>query len=124
MQNTGRVRVGRVYDQRTPDDGVRVLVDRIWPRGLSKDKADLDEWCKNVAPSTVLRKWYAHDPDKFADFGRRYRAELTDPMRADALTHLRELAKDHPVTLLTATKHAEISEAVVLADLLGERDAG
>ncbi|MBN9098607.1 MULTISPECIES: DUF488 family protein [unclassified Pseudonocardia] len=120
MPNTGQVKVGRVYEQRTPDDGVRVLVDRIWPRGLSKDKADLDEWCKHIAPSTVLRKWYGHDPALFAEFGRRYRAELTDPLRAEALAHLRELATDQPVTLLTATKNAEISEAVVLAELLDE----
>lgn len=124
MPNTCQVRVGRVYEPRTPDDGARVLVDRIWPRGLSKDKADLDEWCKDIAPSTVLRKWYGHDPGRFAEFGRRYRGELTDPLRAEALAHLRELAKDRPVTLLTATKHAEISEAVVLADLLGESGAG
>jgi uncharacterized protein YeaO (DUF488 family) len=124
MQNTCQVRFGRVYEQRTPDDGVRVLVDRIWPRGLSKDKADLDEWCKHIAPSTVLRKWYGHDPDRFAEFGRRYRGELTDPLRAEALAHLRGLAKDQPVTLLSATKHAEISEAIVLADLLGESEPG
>ncbi len=124
MPKTYKVRVGRVYEQRSPDDGVRVLVDRIWPRGLSKDNADLDEWCKHVAPSTVLRKWFAHDPDRFAEFGRRYRGELTDPLRAGALTHLRDLARDQPVTLLTATKHAEISEAVVLADLLGESEPG
>jgi uncharacterized protein YeaO (DUF488 family) len=124
MPNTCPVRVGRVYEQRTPEDGVRVLVDRIWPRGLSKDKADLDEWCKHIAPSTALRTWYDHDPDRFAEFGRRYRDELTDPLRAEALAHLRELAEERPVTLLTATKHAEISEAAVLADLLGERDTG
>jgi uncharacterized protein YeaO (DUF488 family) len=113
-----------VYEPREPGGGVRVLVDRIWPRGLSKDKADLDEWCKHIAPSTVLRKWYGHDPDRFAEFGRRYRDELTDPQRAEALDHLRELAEAGPVTLLTATKHAEISEAVVLADLLGAGDTG
>ncbi|MGH3781583.1 MAG: DUF488 domain-containing protein [Pseudonocardiaceae bacterium] len=119
MTRQSRVQVGRVYDERTPEDGARVLVDRIWPRGLTKDKADLDEWCKQVAPSTALRKWYGHDPDRFEEFGRRYRTELGDPERAEALQHLRELAQQRTLTLLTAARHSEISEAVVLADLLG-----
>jgi uncharacterized protein YeaO (DUF488 family) len=88
------------------------------PRGLTKDKAQLDEWCKQIAPSTALRKWYGHDPARFEEFARRYRAELEEPERAEALQHLRELAKKQTLTLLTATKHAEISEAVVLADLV------
>ena len=112
------VRVRRVYEDPEPGDGARVLVDRIWPRGLTKARAALDEWCKDVAPSGELRKWYAHDPDRFADFGRRYQAELADPQRAAALAHLRELADDGPVTLLTATRQPEISEAAVLARLL------
>ncbi len=119
MQNTGQVRVGRVYEQRTPDDGFRVLVDRIWPRGLTKIKAELREWCKQVAPSTELRKWYSHDPDRFAEFTRRYQAELTEPERSVALAHLRELAATERLTLLTATKQPEISEARVLAEMLG-----
>ena len=91
---------------------------RIWPRGLTKAKAALDEWCKEVAPSTQLRKWYSHDPERFEEFGCRYQAELKDPERAEALAHLRELAKGRPLTLLTATKQPEISEAAVLAELL------
>jgi uncharacterized protein YeaO (DUF488 family) len=113
------VRVRRVYEEPEPEGGTRVLVDRIWPRGLTKDKARLDEWCRQVAPSTELRKWYSHDPERFEEFGRRYRKELKDAERAHALKHLRELAKGGPLTLLTATKHAEISEAAVLADLVG-----
>jgi uncharacterized protein YeaO (DUF488 family) len=113
-----KVRVRRAYDRPEQADGTRVLVDRIWPRGLSKDKAALDEWCKNIAPSTELRKWYGHDPDRFADFSRRYQAELKDPERAEALAHLRTLVNGRGLTLLTATKQAEISEAAVLADLL------
>jgi uncharacterized protein YeaO (DUF488 family) len=113
-----KVRVRRVYDQPERADGARVLVDRIWPRGLSKDKAALDEWCKNIAPSTELRKWYGHDPDRFTDFSRRYQAELTDPERAEALAHLRTLVNGRGLTLLTATREPEISEAAVLADLL------
>ena len=83
------VRVRRVYEEPEEQDGARVLVDRIWPRGLSKEKAHLDEWCKDVAPSTELRTWYGHDPARFEEFGRRYRAELKDSERATALKHLR-----------------------------------
>jgi uncharacterized protein YeaO (DUF488 family) len=107
-----------VYDDPEPGDGTRVLVDRIWPRGLTKAKAALDEWCKNVAPSDELRKWYSHDPDRFEEFGRRYQLELQDPPRAEALAHLRGLARDRQLTLLTATRQPEISEAAVLAGLL------
>ena len=78
------VRVRRVYDEPEPDDGTRVLVDRIWPRGLTKDKARLDQWSKQVAPSTELRKWYSHDPERFEEFDRRYREELKDAERAQA----------------------------------------
>jgi uncharacterized protein YeaO (DUF488 family) len=112
------VRVRRIYDEPTRHDGTRVLVDRIWPRGMSKDRARLDEWCKQIAPSTGLRTWYAHDPQRFAEFSRRYRAELAEPERAAALDHLRSLAATGALTLLTATKQAEISEAAVLADLV------
>jgi uncharacterized protein YeaO (DUF488 family) len=115
---SGMVQVRRVYDEPQRSDGVRVLVDRIWPRGVTKARAALDEWCKDIAPSAELRKWYGHDPDKFEEFGRRYRAELTDPERAEALAHLRSLATDRPLTLLTATKNPAISEAAVLARLV------
>ena len=118
MASKREVRVRRAYDEPTGEDGARVLVNRIWPRGLSKEKADLDEWCKAVAPLTVLRKWYGHAPECFEEFGRRYRAELEEPERAEALQHLHDLARHGTLTLLTATKHADISEAVVLADLL------
>ncbi len=91
---------------------------RIWPRGMTREKASLDEWCKQIAPSTVLRKWYSHDPERFEEFTRRYREELTEPERAEALAHLRGLAKTRTLTLLTASKAADISEATVLAGLL------
>ena len=113
-----KVQVRRIYEKPTPGDGTRVLVDRIWPRGLTKAKAALDEWCKEVAPSTELRKWYSHDRERFEEFGRRYRAELKEPERADAMAHLRKLAKGRPLSLLTATRQPEISEAAVLAELL------
>lgn len=118
MTANHKVQVRRAYEEPVRGDGTRVLVDRIWPRGLTKAKAGLDEWCKQVAPSTQLRKWYHHDPDRFEEFGRRYRSELDDPERAQALAHLRELAKGRTLTLLTATKQPEISEAEVLAELL------
>jgi len=114
----GNVRVRRVYEDPDRDDGVRVLVDRIWPRGMTKARAALDEWCKDVAPSHELRTWYGHQPDRFEEFARRYRLELEDPPRAAALAHLRDLARDRPVTLLTATREPAISEAAVLASLL------
>jgi uncharacterized protein YeaO (DUF488 family) len=117
---TRNIRVRRVYEQPEPDDGTRVLVDRLWPRGLAKARAALDLWCKDVAPSGELRTWYGHDPERFKEFARRYRLELDDAQRASALAHLRELAKDRPLTLLTATRQPEISEAAVLATLLGE----
>jgi len=113
-----KVQVRRIYEEPARGDGTRVLVDRIWPRGLTKAKAAHDEWCKEVAPSTELRKWYGHDPERFEEFGRRYQAELKEPERAGALAHLRELPKRRQVTLLTATRQPEISEAAVLAELL------
>ena len=114
------VRVRRVYEEAEEDDGVRVLVDRIWPRGMTKAKAALDEWCKHVAPSTELRKWYSHDPAKFTEFTKRYQAELKDAERGEALRHLRELATDQRLTLLTGTTEPDISEAAVLADILNK----
>jgi uncharacterized protein YeaO (DUF488 family) len=118
MTSKRDVRVRRAYDEPAGGDGARVLVDRIWPRGLSKEKAGFDEWCKTVAPSTALRKWYGHAPERFAEFGRRYQAELEEPEHAQALAHLRDLASRGTLTLITATKHADISEAAVLAGLL------
>jgi uncharacterized protein YeaO (DUF488 family) len=112
------VRARRVYEQAEPSDGRRVLVDRLWPRGLSKEKAHLDEWLKAVAPSDELRRWYGHQPARFAEFKRRYQTELTEPERAEALRHLHDEARSGPVTLLTATKDLEHSEAEVLVQLL------
>ena len=119
MSKRRNVNVRRIYDPALPEDGTRVLVDRIWPRGVSKARAQLDEWCKDIAPSTELRKWYGHDPALFEEFARRYRGELSEPVRAAALAHLHDLAKKRTLTLLTATKNAEVSEAALLADLVG-----
>jgi uncharacterized protein YeaO (DUF488 family) len=118
VPNTADVQVRRVYEPAESEDGARVLVDRLWPRGMNKDDAQLDEWCKQVAPSTELRKWYSHDPAKFDEFARRYRAELEESEQAEAVRHLRGLAVERRLTLLTGTRDATISEAAVLADLL------
>ena len=112
------VRVSRVYDEPGAEDGRRVLVDRVWPRGLSRERARIDEWCKQVAPSTQLRQWYDHDPERYPEFSRRYLAELDDPERAAALLRLRAFTREGTLTLLTATKRSEISQAAVLAELL------
>ena len=112
------VRVRRVYEKASAADGARVLVDRVWPRGLRKDAARLDEWVKDVAPSTELRKWYGHDPEKFGEFSRRYLEELTGSEQRAALGRLRALADAGPLTLLTATRDVEHSQAAVLARLL------
>ena len=115
-----QVKVRRVYDEPAPADGARVLVDRVWPRGMRKEAARLDEWAKDVAPSAELRTWYQHDPAKFDEFRMRYLAELAAPGAREALVRLRDLAADQPVTLLTATKNLDLSQAAVLAELLRE----
>jgi uncharacterized protein YeaO (DUF488 family) len=114
------VRVARAYDEPGPDDGARVLVDRLWPRGLAKATAALDEWCRLVAPSDELRRWYGHDPNLFGQFVDRYRAELADPERAAALAALRDLSRRRTITLLTATKMLDVSHASVLAQVIPE----
>ncbi|MFP5070756.1 DUF488 domain-containing protein [Pseudonocardia nantongensis] len=111
------VQVRRIYDPAEKGDGTRVLVDRVWPRGVRKQDARYDEWVKDVAPSTELRKWYGHDPDRFDEFRRRYRDELDG---SSALDRLRSLANDGDLTLLTASKSPEISQAEVLCELLRE----
>jgi uncharacterized protein YeaO (DUF488 family) len=112
------IRVRRVYDAPSPADGARVLVDRVWPRGLRKDAAHLTEWAKDAAPSTELRKWYGHDPEKFTEFRRRYLDELSGRVQRAELDQLRALAATGPVTLLTATRDVDISQATVLAQVL------
>lgn len=115
------VALKRVYETPSAGDGIRVLVERLWPRGLSKERAHVDVWLKAIAPSAELRKWYSHDPAKFDEFRRRYEAELASEPAHAALLELRELvARDH-ATLVFATHDAELSNAAVLRDLL--RDA-
>jgi uncharacterized protein YeaO (DUF488 family) len=118
MPATPDVRLRRIYDPPAAEDGIRVLVDRRWPRGVSKARAELDEWCTAVAPSDALRRWYGHRPERFEEFEERYRDELREPDRASALRHLQVMAAHDRLTLLTATKSVEISQAAVLANLL------
>jgi uncharacterized protein YeaO (DUF488 family) len=112
------VRLRRVYESPEPEDGVRVLVDRLWPRGLSKEAARIDEWPKALTPSNELRKWYHAGEGSHEEFARRYEAELATPEAAELLDHVRELAAKGEVTLLTAVKAPEESHAAVLARLL------
>ena len=116
---SGHVSYRRVYDEVSPSDGARVLVDHVWPRGIGKDALDLTKWLRDVAPSTELRQWYSHEPEKFAEFRRRYLAELKSPKRRVAVEH-REIARKGDLVLLTATRDVAQSQAAVLARWLDE----
>lgn len=116
MTGTGPpTRITRVYDDpgRRPDE-YRVLVDRLWPRGRSAEQVDFDEWAKDLAPSSGLRRWYGHDPDRFDEFARRYRAELDEPPAAAAMARLAGAAAGRPLVLMTATRDVARSGAAVL----------
>ncbi|MFF5262857.1 DUF488 domain-containing protein [Actinomadura viridis] len=115
---TERITYHRVYEETGPREGRRVLVDRVWPRGMRKEDAHLDEWLRDIAPSTELRRWYGHDPDRFDEFRRRYLAELGDPGHAPAAERLREMAAHERLALLTATRDVDHSQAAVLAEWL------
>ena len=104
-------RIKRIYDKPTPADGLRVLVDRLWPRGMKKSAAHLDAWMKDVAPSEDLRKWFGHRPERFAEFHRRYQKELAEN---PALAPLKKLGRGKPVTLLYSAKDPNFNQAVVL----------
>lgn len=113
------MRSARVYDEVSDEDGTRILVDRVWPRGIRKDDPRVGHWLKEVAPSTELRKWYGHDPEKKTEFAERYRAELKQDPAAGALEELRELAGRGEVTLVTATKDLKLSQVPVLLQVVG-----
>lgn len=112
------VSIRRVYDDSDPEDGFRVLVDRLWPRGLSKKRAQFDEWLKDVAPTTELRRWFHHEPERFDEFVTRYRAELEVNPAVDVL---RALVAEHPtVTLLYSAHDTQNNQAVALRDFLAD----
>jgi uncharacterized protein YeaO (DUF488 family) len=111
------VRVKRIYDPPATDDGYRVLIDHIWPRGVSRGRARLDTWARELAPSGDLRRWFAHDPAKFAEFRARYRDELTG---SEVLRDLAGRAQTRPLTILYAARDQEHNNAVVVAELLRE----
>ena len=110
------IQLKRVYEEPSPQDGARVLVDRLWPRGLTKQRAAVELWMKDLAPSTELRKWFAHDADKWKQFQTRYRKELTE--KKDLLKQLRQMSRGQTVTLLYGARDEEHNEAVVLKKIL------
>jgi uncharacterized protein YeaO (DUF488 family) len=112
----GEVRIKRIYETPEAADGYRALVDRLWPRGISRQRAALDTWLVELAPSTQLRLWFAHDPKRWSEFRRRYRAELRSQRRA--LESLRERARGQRVTLLYGSREPRINHAVVLREVL------
>lgn len=116
------VALKRVYDEPASSDGARVLVERLWPRGLSKARAHIDLWLKEVAPSHELRTWFGHDPEKFVEFRRRYEAELASGAGQSALSTLRDLLREGPLTLVFAAHDVEHTNAVVLRDLITRND--
>jgi uncharacterized protein YeaO (DUF488 family) len=110
------IKIRRVYEEPSPDDGTRILVDRLWPRGLKKEAAAVDHWFKDVAPSNELRKWFGHDASRWDEFRRRYAAELHE--HRDELAQIRELARHGPVTLVYAARDEAHNNAVVLRSVL------
>jgi uncharacterized protein YeaO (DUF488 family) len=110
------IRIKRAYEAPSARDGARVLVDRLWPRGLRKADADIDRWSKEVAPSTELRRWFGHDPGRWREFRRRYRAELKS--RTDVVQELRAMAREHPITLVYAAHDELHNHAIVLREVL------
>lgn len=115
-----RIELRRIYDEPEKGEGTRVLVDRVWPRGISKDEADLDHWFKELAPSTELRRWFGHDPKLWAAFKQKYRKELKGEDKREKLEELAELAASGPVTLLFGARDTEHNQAVVLGEILDE----
>ena len=115
------IRTKRVYDPPSEDDGLRVLVDRLWPRGLSRERAHLDQWLRELAPSTPLRKWFGHDPTRWDEFTALYHTELRDPAVSDGLDELASAAWSGSVTLLFAAKNEAHNNAVALKAFLESR---
>lgn len=110
------VQVKRIYEEASPEDGFRMLVDRIWPRGISKEIAKLDEWNKEIAPSTELRKWFDHKEERFEEFKKLYKEELEG--KKENLNRMKEIARKGNLTLLYAAKNTEMNQAVILRDMI------
>lgn len=110
------IKIKRVYEDKSKNDGYRVFIDRLWPRGVSKEDAHFDEWLKDLAPSTDLRKWFDHTPDRFDEFRKRYKKELED--HKEELDKLRNKAKTQKITLLFAAKDTAMNNAVVVKEVL------
>jgi len=110
------VKIKRVYDPVSPADGKRILVDRLWPRGIKKEDAAIEEWLKDIAPSTELRKWYSHDPAKWGEFKKRYKIELKD--KIGIVDRLRQESKKRTITLLFSAKGTELNNAVALKEFI------
>lgn len=117
------VRLQRAYDEPGLDDGHRVLVDRVWPRGRTREELRLDAWARNLGPSTQLRKWFGHDPARWSEFQARYHEELAEPDKAQALDELAAEARRGPVTLVFGARDREHNQARVIADELERRAA-
>jgi uncharacterized protein YeaO (DUF488 family) len=115
-RRTSSIAIKRAYDKPSPQDGVRILIDRLWPRGLSKLKLKIDAWPRELTPSTDLRKWYGHEPARFAEFRRRYRTELAE--RAKELGALRAMVRGRAATLITATREVDLSHAAVVREIM------
>jgi uncharacterized protein YeaO (DUF488 family) len=115
-QGAMSIQVKRAYESPAPGDGFRVLVDRLWPRGVSKEKLELDEWCQEIAPSDALRKWFGHDPEKWDEFKERYFAELDE--QRDQVLGLLQHADPGPLTLVYGAKDEEHNNAVALREYL------
>jgi uncharacterized protein YeaO (DUF488 family) len=119
---THPILVKRIYDTPSPEDGVRILVDRFWPRGISKERAAVDEWMKDIAPSADLCKWFGHQPERFDEFCARYEQELEeDPIRLELVERIFSMADEQNVTLLYAAKDADHNQAIVLQRWLTRR---
>jgi uncharacterized protein YeaO (DUF488 family) len=116
MAKRATIRLKRAYEEPSKDDGTRILVERLWPRGVSKERAAIDLWLKEIAPGAELRRWYGHDPDKWEEFQRRYRAELAD--KGEVLDELKRRLKEGPITFVYAARDEDHNSALVLKEYL------
>jgi uncharacterized protein YeaO (DUF488 family) len=117
-----RLKIKRAYTEADPGDGTRILIDRLWPRGVTKEKARIDIWMRDIAPSSELRKWFGHDPEKWTEFQKRYLDELNN--NQEMVDYILDMAKDGPVTLVYSAKDEQHNDAVVLLGLLDREMSG